>query len=106
MTRRTFEQIRLMTYEELGAIEDPMDLAYIECLSPMFVAYVVRTDQLDSRYAGVALPELLNAINNAMTMLPWNDEAVRKSPAIQRDAAVDAYLDSLDVHVRAALRPH
>ncbi|VVE59248.1 hypothetical protein [Pandoraea sputorum] len=95
-----------MTYEELGAIEDPTDLTNIGCLSPMLVAYVVRTEQLHSRFAGVAFRDLLNAINNAVTMIPWSAEAVQQAVAEERNPDVDAYLDHLHVFISAALRPH
>ncbi|AKK24714.1 hypothetical protein MB84_28255 (plasmid) [Pandoraea oxalativorans] len=106
MTKLTFEAIKQMTYEDLEAIGDPMDLTGIGFISPMLVAYAVRTGQLHSRYAGIALPELLNAINNATTMIASCPDAIRNACSEQRDVMVDAYLDRLQQHIRAALRPH
>lgn len=106
MAELTFEAVKQMTDEELDAIGQPAILTKMAFMSPMLVAYVVRTGQFYARFAGIALPVLLNAINNAGTMIPWCPEAARNVCAEQRDAAVDAYLDRLQVHVRAALRPH
>lgn len=106
MAELTFEAVRQMTYEDFETIADPMELTTMGLLSPLLVAYVVRTGQLELRYAGIALPDLLDAINNAGTMIPWCPVALRSFCAEQPVAVMDAYLDRLQEHVSAALRPH
>lgn len=106
MTQLTLEAVKQMTYEELAVMEGPTDVADLGQFSPMLVRYVVCTWQLHSRYADVALPDLLDAINIAAMMVPWPPNVVLKVPAAERDADVDEYLDCLQMHVSAALRPH
>ncbi|VVE84457.1 hypothetical protein [Pandoraea sputorum] len=106
MERLTFEDVKRMTFEELEAIDDPVDLAHIGALSPLLVRYVVRTGQLHLRYDGVALPALLEAINKAVPVTRLPPEVWRKIPFATRDDDVDAYLDRLQANVSGALRPH
>jgi hypothetical protein len=106
MTQLTFKEVQELTYADLGAIEDPMDIASTGFVFLMLVRYVVRTGQLDSRYPGVALPVLLDAINKAATVLAWPVDVGQKAPIAERDSAVEAYLDDLQQHVRSALQPN
>jgi hypothetical protein len=106
MTQLTFDEVQQLTYADLGAIDDPMDLASTGFVSPMLVRYVVRTGQLESRYPGVALPVLLDAINKAATVIAWPVDVGQQAPVAKRDPAVDAYLDDLQQHVRSALQPN
>jgi hypothetical protein len=50
MKQYTFEEVRGLTFAELGAIDDPMALMATGSLAPMLIRYIVRTVQLESRY--------------------------------------------------------
>jgi len=106
MTQYSLEEVGLMSFEQVGAIEDPMDLASTGFISPMLVRYVVRTEQLEARYSGIALPKLLAAIDKAATVIDWSLIVGQKMPGEERDARVDAYLDEIGPHVRHALSPN
>jgi hypothetical protein len=104
MTQYTLDEVRSMTFAELGAVEDPMDLMATTSVAPMLVRYVVRTGQLDSRYPGIALPPLMDAILAAASIIPWQLDTVgQKAPRATRDSDVDAYLDSLKPHLEDAI---
>ncbi|AVA33802.1 hypothetical protein [Cupriavidus metallidurans] len=103
MKQFTFEEILGLTATELGAIDDPMQLAATGQASPMLVRYVVRTGQLDERYRGVPLRVLLDAINLAAARIEWPEEVGQKAPLAAKDAEVEAYLDELQPLVAEAL---
>lgn len=103
MKQFTFEEILGLTYTELGAIDDPMQLAATGHVSPMLVRYVVRTGQLDERYRGVPLRVLLDAIDLAAARIEWLDGVGQKAPLAAKDAEVEAYLDELQPLVGEAL---
>jgi hypothetical protein len=93
----TFEDVQGMTFEQLGGIDDPMLLMSTTHVSPMLVRYIVRTKQLEARYAGVELPDLLRAIDLAAAFhRDWPFAVGQGAPVSKRDARVDAYLDALD----------
>jgi hypothetical protein len=104
MEQYSFEDVRRMSYAQLGAIEDPMDLMATGFVSPMLVRYVVRTDQLEQRYANIALPVLLDALNKAVLNVAWPPEVGQRAPQARRDQIVDNYLDELGPHLLSALR--
>ncbi|REE21218.1 hypothetical protein B0G71_4370 [Paraburkholderia sp. BL27I4N3] len=106
MKQFTFDEVQSMTFAQLGAVEDAMDLMATGFISPMLVRYMFRTEQLAARYPGVALPALLNAINKAATMIAFPPEVGQKAPVAVRDEVVDAYLDELQPHTESALKPN
>ena len=103
MKQYTFAEVLRMTSEELGGIDDPMQLAATENVSPMLVRYVIRTSQLDERYRGVPLRALLGAIDIAADKVGWPETVGQKVPLATKDAEVEAYLDVLQPHVADAL---
>lgn len=102
MKQYSFEDVRQMRFEQLAAIEDPMQLAATGFISPMLVRYVVRTGQLESRYPGSALSTLLGAIDKATVRIDLPVIVRQKIPLAVRDSAVDSYLDDLQAHVEHA----
>lgn len=107
MKQFKLDDVRAMSFEQLGAIEDPMDLMATGSIAPILVRYVVRTGQLERRYSGIALTTLLDAIMKSATMIDWPlDTVAQKAPLGKQDAGVDAYLDKLQPHLDHALRPH
>ncbi|WP_460901100.1 hypothetical protein [Paraburkholderia jirisanensis] len=105
MEQYTMEQVSRMTYAELGAIEDPMDLMATGGVAPMLVRYMVRTGQRDTRYPGIALPMLLRAITEAAATVGWPlDTVAQAAPLAVEDATVDAYLDNVQPQVYAVLK--
>jgi hypothetical protein len=106
MQQYTFEEVKGLTFAELGAIDDPMALMATGSLAPMLIRYIVRTVQLESRYPGVSFADLLNALNNAAAMIPFPPEVGQRAPIAQRAGVVDEYLDELRSHVQSALKPH
>lgn len=106
MHQYTFDEVLHMSYEQLGAIQDPMQLSAATFVSPMLARYLVKTGQLTKRYPEVGLRALLQAINAAATTIPWPADVAQKVPAGTRDAKVDEYLDALQPFVRQALHPH
>ena len=103
MKQFTFEDVLSLTFDELGAIEDPMQLAATAQVSPMLVRYVIRTDQLEERYRGVRMRTLLGAIVVAAAAVKWPNVVGQKALLAQKDADVDAYLDELQPHVAKAI---
>ncbi|RKP44701.1 hypothetical protein D7S86_27105 [Pararobbsia silviterrae] len=95
-----------MSFEELGAIKDPMDLGSTGFVAPILVRYVVRTDQLQARYAGASLPTLLRAINVAAAHAHFPPEIGQLAPRAVRSAIVDRYLDGIAAMVRENLNAH
>lgn len=106
MKQYSFEEVSQMSFEQLAAIEDPMQLAATGFISPMLVRYVVRTGQLDSRYAGRALSTLLGAIDKATVRIDLPVIVQQKIPLAVRDSAVDSYLDDLQPQVEYAPNGH
>lgn len=93
-----------MSFEQLGAIDNPMELTNTGHVSPMVVRYVVRTGQLSQRFPVMALPQLLDAIDGAcaaheqsskMARLDWVKNISQPLQAAERDSMVDAYLDAI-----------
>jgi hypothetical protein len=105
MRQYTFEDVERMSYAELGAVEDPLELAATGFVSPLLVRYVVRTDQLEERYPDIPLCDLLNAMNQAAMNIAWPMEVGQRAPLAKRDPVVDRYLDALGPHLLSALRP-
>lgn len=100
-------EVRRMTFDELGSIQDPMSLMNTNSVSPMLVRYIIRTGQLENRYPGIELPALLSAIDKAATTLIWPLQTVaQKASRAKQDADVDAYLDELHPHLLRALNPN
>lgn len=107
MKQFELDEVRAMSFEQLGAVEDPMDLMATGSVAPILVRYAVRTGQLERRYPGIALPTLLDAIMKSATMINWPLATVaQKAPRAKQDADVDAYLDELQPHLERALNPH
>lgn len=107
MRQFELDEVRAMSFEQLGAIEDPVDLMATGSVAPILVRYTVRTGQLERRYPGIALPTLLDAIMKSATMIDWPLATVaQKAPQAKQDADVDAYLDELQPHLERALKPH
>jgi hypothetical protein len=105
MTQYTLEEVSRMTYDQLGAIEDPMALMSTSGVSAMLVRYMVRTGQRETRYPGIALPMLLHAISEAAATVSWPlDTVAQAAPLAVQDAAVDAYLDNVQPQVYATLK--
>jgi hypothetical protein len=98
MNQYTFEDVKKMTFEQLGAIDDPWLLIATGLTSPMLLRYVVRTGQLETRYAGATLPNVLQALDRAAaaTHGGWPFDVSQKAPLAVCDADVDKYLDALD----------
>ncbi|WP_434666858.1 hypothetical protein P5W99_37690 [Paraburkholderia sp. A3BS-1L] len=105
MEQYSFEEVKRMSFAQLGAVEDPMDLMTTGFASPMLVRYVVRTGQLDERYPNIALPELLDVINEAAAVVQWSPEVGQRAPMAKRDPIVDQYLDALAPRLQSALHP-
>ncbi|MCA3186457.1 MAG: hypothetical protein INH12_26760 [Cupriavidus sp.] len=103
MKQYTFEEVLHLTSIELGAIDDPMQLAATGHISPMLVRYVIRTGQLDERYRGIPLRILLNAVDIAAARLEWPEAVGQKAPLARKDAEIEAYLDALQPLVGDAL---
>lgn len=83
----------------------PMGLMATSSVAPILVRYMVRTDQLESRFPGVTLPMLLSAMASTATKFEWPLMTVAQTaPLARQDAAVDEYLDALQPHVQAALK--
>lgn len=104
MRQYNFSEVRSMSFEELGAIEDSMALVNTGHVSPMVVRYVVRTGQLDQRYPAVPLPQLLDAIDCACAEyeqsskaapLDWVNSISQPLQAATGSNVVDEYLDAL-----------
>ena len=104
MRQYNFSEVRSMSFEQLGAIDDPMDLVNTGHVSPMVVRYVVRTGQLTQRYPVVTLPQLLDAIDGACVAyeqsskaapLHWSNNLSQPLQAAVGDTVVDEYLDAL-----------
>lgn len=95
-----------MTNENPKTFGDPNAQLERELLSLILFVYIVRTEQLHSRFDGVALKDLLIAVNNVSTMIAWPPEVLSTLCAEERDPTVDEYLDGLQEHISAALRPH
>ncbi|VVE87674.1 hypothetical protein PBR20603_01611 [Pandoraea bronchicola] len=107
MKQYELDEVRAMSFERLGAIEDPVDLMATGSIAPILVRYAVRTGQLERRYPGVALSALLDAIMKSATMINWPlDTVAQKAPQAKQDADVDTYLDELQPHLERALKPH
>lgn len=102
MKQYSFEDVRQMSFEQLAAIDDPMQLSATGFISPMLVRYVVRTGQLDARYGGRSLSTLLEAIDSATVNIVLPAIVGQKIPLAVRDSAVDSYLDDLQSHVEHA----
>lgn len=99
MKQYSIEEVRGMTYEQLGAIDDPFELMATTSMSPMLVRYVVRTGQLEARYPNVPLPTLLDVMNQAAgEHIDWPFAASQHSPAGVQNEEVDAYLNVLDTY--------
>jgi len=103
MKQYTYEEVLNLTFRELGAIVDPLQLAATQHVSPMLVRYVIRTDQLEVRYPGVRLRTLLGAIEVAAKKVKWPDVVGQNAPLAIVDTAVDAYLDELQPYVAKAI---
>lgn len=89
-----------MTFAELAAIEDPMQLMSTGFVAPMLIRYVVLTGQLESRYPNSVLPVLLDKMNNAALKIDWDSNGVgQKAPLGVRDTVVDNYLDALNKYM-------
>ena len=106
MMQYSQDDVGRMNFEQVGAIEDPLELSATGFISPMLVRYVVRTEQLKVRYPEITLPALLNAIDKAATMIAWPEIVGQKLPGAERDSSVDAYLDALHPHIKHALAPN
>jgi hypothetical protein len=46
MKQLELNEVRAMSFEQLGAVEDPMDLMATGSVAPILVRYAVRTGQL------------------------------------------------------------
>lgn len=105
MEQYTMEDVSLLTYAELGAIEDPALLMATGGVAPMLIRYIVRTGQLDNRFPGISLTMLLSAIGKAAANVEWPIETVAQlAPQAVQNAVVDQYLDTLQPHVQTALK--
>ncbi len=100
----TMDEIRGMSYDELGAIEDPSTLMSGLTVSPMIVRYMVRTGQLATRYPGVDLPTLLDAIDSAAAIVEWPYFTGGQTlHLVEHDAEVEKYLDEIQPYVNSEL---
>lgn len=103
--RYTIEEVRGMTFAQLGAIEDPFELMNKLTVSPMLVRYLVRTDQLKKRYPDVELPKLLDAIDIAAAVVQWPIFTVGQTLHLAtQDPEVDKYLDEIQPRVEKVLK--
>ena len=104
MPAYTLHDVYSMTFEQLGAVQDPFELMSTGAVSPMLLRYVVRNGQLHARYSDADLPALLMAINYAATFVQWPMSTVaQKAPVAILDPDVDAYLETLQPGVQQAL---
>ncbi|ASL43974.1 hypothetical protein bAD24_I10810 [Burkholderia sp. AD24] len=95
MQQYKLDDIKRMSFRQLGKIEDPMTLSACGSIAPILVRYVVRTGQLNERFLGMPLPVLLDSMLVAASKLPWPAEVGQCAPLGERNADVDTYLDNL-----------
>lgn len=109
-----YEEVLAMTFDQLGSITDPTMLMATGCVSPMVIRYVIRTGQLEDRFAHSSLSELLEAVNAAHLVWDggkpeqqraWAERLSQQIPIADRNSGVDSYLDEIAPRVRALLRP-
>jgi hypothetical protein len=94
-------EVRLMSYDQLGAIADPMALMATGSTASLTLRYLVRTGQLERRFPGQALPELLHVMAHAAPLVQarWTFDVMQKLPQGVQDDDVDAYLDELAIEI-------
>jgi hypothetical protein len=94
-----------MTFTELGEIEDPFELMDKLTVSPMLVRYMVQTAQLETRYPGVQLPELLDAIDIAVARVQWPIFTVGQTLHLaEHNPEIEKYLDEIQSWTEQVLK--
>lgn len=95
MKQFTMDEVRAMTFGQLGAIDDPMLLMATGTTAPLTVRYLVRTNQLDLIRPHRTLPEVLHIMAHAATLVPWTAELGQLIPQGQQSKVVDDYVAAL-----------
>ncbi|MGK3726793.1 hypothetical protein [Stenotrophomonas sp. 6O] len=97
-----------MSFDQLGAIENSLELSNTGRVSPMIIRYVVRTGQLRARFPVVPLVQLLDAVDGACIAyeqsskaapLHWVNNVSQPLQVAAGDAVVDEYLDAIAAEV-------
>ncbi|HGO6129699.1 hypothetical protein KDX04_27245 [Burkholderia cenocepacia] len=104
MHKYTLKEINEMTFAQIAAIEDPGVLMGCGSPAPIFVRYLVRTGQLDERFPNLTPHALLDALLVAGGKLQMTMDVGQLAPSGEKNEVVDAYLDSLQPHVKEVLR--
>lgn len=97
------EEVKRMSFDQIGAIDDPLRLAATGTIAPMLIRYVAATEQLQTRFGECSVPELIDAINYAFCRTPWDQMLGQTMVNRVRDAQTDQYLDELQPLIRLVL---
>lgn len=95
MKQYTLDEVRAMSFEQLGAIDDPMMLMATGTTAALTVRYLVRTNQLDLIKPRRTLPEVLHVMAHAATLVPWTIELGQLIPQARQTKVVDDYVAAL-----------